>query len=251
LGSNNSPGFSRNGHLSPAPAFDQLSARLLLFDIQPKSATFLITSPEPGSGKSTVAANLAVSLAQGGNKVVLIDMDFHRPRQHSIFGLQNELGLSNFFSDEIQLQRILQKTTHQTLSVITAGSSQNVPNNWLTPEKIGSLFQSLVAVFDYVLIDAPALLSVADPMVLASQADAVILVVARRKTERKNFRFALQQLTEIKANIAGIVVNKIPNSQLYSYYSKQRNNQVPLLNEKSADRIADEGISIAAGLDKK
>jgi Mrp family chromosome partitioning ATPase len=88
-------------------------------------------------------------------------------------------------------------------------------------------------------------------MVLASQADAVILVVARRKTERKNFRFALQQLTEIKANIAGIVVNKIPNSQLYSYYSKQRNNQVPLLNEKSADRIADEGISIAAGLDKK
>ena len=74
---------------------------------------------------------------------------------------------------------------------------------------------------DYVLMDAPALLSVADPAVLASQADAVILVVARRKTGRENLRFALQQLTELKANVTGIVVNRVADSRLYGYYAEQ------------------------------
>jgi capsular exopolysaccharide synthesis family protein len=214
-------GFSRNGHLQPPPAFDQLRTRLILFAAKPKSATFLITSPEPGAGKSTIAANLAVSLAQGGNRVVLVDMDFRRPRQHSIFNIISGEGLSNFMRGEIQLEVILQTTTHPDLRVITAGSSPEGLFEWLTPDNIRSLLETLGLVFDYVLIDAPALLSVAEPMILASQADAVILVVARRKTERMNLRITLQQLTEINANVVGIVVNKVLNSQLYSYYTRR------------------------------
>jgi capsular exopolysaccharide synthesis family protein len=214
-------GFSRNGHLQPPPAFDQLRTRLILFAAKPKSVTFLITSPEPGAGKSTIAANLAVSLAQGGNRVVLVDMDFRRPRQHSIFNIISGEGLSNFMRGEIQLEVILQTTTHPDLRVITAGSSPEGLFEWLTPDNIRSLLETLGLVFDYVLIDAPALLSVAEPMILASQADAVILVVARRKTERMNLRITLQQLTEINANVVGIVVNKVLNSQLYSYYTRR------------------------------
>ena len=208
------------GDSPPAPAFDQLSTRLKLFGAKEKSTTYLITSPEPGAGKSTVAANLAVSLSQAGNMVVLVDMDFRRPRQHSIFRLPNENGLSNFMRGEIQLDATLQKTTYPYLRVVTAGSSLNVPFEMMTTGNIGSLLETLGKVCEYVLIDAPALLSVADPIVLASQVDAVILVVAKRETERKNLRFALQQLAELNAKVMGIVVNKVANSQMYSYYSR-------------------------------
>jgi len=220
LFSNTNLSFSREGLLTPAPAFDQLRARLILFDTKSKSTTFLVTSPEPGAGKSTIVANLAVSLTQGGSRVVLVDMDFRRPRQHSIFSLPNEKGLSNFIRGEIQLDATLQSTTHPDLRVVTAGSNPDVPFEWLTPVNIHNILETLGLVFDYVLIDAPALLSVADPMVLASQADAVILVVARRKTERQNLRITLQQLDELNAKVAGIVVNLVPNSQVYSYYSR-------------------------------
>ena len=227
---------SRNGHLPLASAFDHLRARLILSDAKPESATFLIASPGPAAGKSTVAANLAVSLAEGGHRVVLIDMDFRRPRLHSIFGLPNGKGLSNLVRGEIQLPATLHATTHPNLRVVTAGSSPHVPSEWLTPVKIGSLLETLGKDCDYVLIDAPALLSVADSMVLASQADAVILVVARRRTERQHLRFALQQLAELKAEVAGIVVNRVPNSRLYDYYSERHLRGVPFRQGKSTNR---------------
>lgn len=201
------------------PAIEQLSARLILFDAEPKPTVFLLTSPEPGAGKSTIASNLAVSLAQGGNKVLLVDMDFHRPRQHTIMSLGNRKGLSNYLLGQIELDAAIQTTKLPNLRVITVGPSQIVTFDWLTPAIIGRLLEKLRHECDFVLIDAPALLSVADPIVLASQVDSVILLVARRITGRKNLRYALQQLTEIKVKVAGIVVNKLPNSPLYSYYS--------------------------------
>jgi capsular exopolysaccharide synthesis family protein len=218
------PGLKRRdrfpiGDNPPASAFDTLRTHLKLFDAKEKAAIFLITSPEPGAGKSTIAANLAVSLSQGGNLILLVDMDFRRPCQHSIFSIPNENGLSNYMCGEIPVDETVQKTIFPDLSVITAGSKPDVPFGWMTPVNIGSLLKSLHKEYDYVLIDAPALLSVADPLVLASQVDAVIMVVARRETERNNFRFALMQLAELNAKVMGIVVNKVPNSQMYKYYS--------------------------------
>lgn len=238
LGSNANLNFSRNGHLLLAPAFHQLRARMILSDTEPKPATFLITSPEPGAGKSTVAANLAVSLAEGGNRVVLIDMDFHRPRLHSMLGLPIGKGLSDYLGGKIQLDTALQDAPYPNLRVATAGSSLDGTPEWLAPVKIGALLERLDKDGDYVLIDAPALLSVADPALIASQADAVILVVARRVTERQHLRLALQQLTELRAKVAGIVVNKVPNSQLYSYYSEQRRKRIPFQKRKPTDRKA-------------
>lgn len=213
--------FSGNGHLSPAPAFHQLRARLILSDDRPQATTILLTSPDPGAGKSTVVTNLALSLAEGGSRVVLIDMDVRRPRLHSILGLPNENGLSNFIRGESPLDEILQTTKHPNLLVATAGSDPDFPADWLVPEKIGELLGTLGKKGDYVLVDAPALLSVADPAILASQADAVILVVARRKTGRENLNMALQQLAELKAKVAGIVVNRVPDSGLYGYYAER------------------------------
>ncbi len=222
------PGFSQDGHLTRMPAFDQLRARLLLADSEQRPTTLLITSPEPGAGKSTVAANLAVSLSEGGDRVVLIDMDFRRPRLHSIFKLPNDQGLSNYMRGEIKLAAAMQTTTHPNLWVIVAGSSSHVPSEWLAPKKIDRLLIPLTKKCDYILIDTPAMLSVADPTVLASQAEAVILVVAKRKTQRQNLRYTLQQLAELKIMVVGIVMNKMPYSQLYEYYSEQSPKHSPI-----------------------
>jgi non-specific protein-tyrosine kinase len=210
--------LSRAGRLLPMLGFHQLVARLLLSEAMSKSTSFLITSPEPGAGKSTVAANLAMSLAAAGHRVVLADMDFRRPCQHSIFDLPNGKGLSDYMCGKIQLDAALQHALYPSLRVATAGSSPDGTSEWLAPVKIGALLERLGKDGDYVLIDAPAWLSVADPAMIASQADAVILVVARRGTGRKQLRFALQQLTELNARIAGIVVNRASNSWLYTYY---------------------------------
>jgi capsular exopolysaccharide synthesis family protein len=210
--------FSRDGRLLPMSAFHQLRAHLLVSDAVPESTSFLITSLEPGAGKSTVASNLAISIAEAGNRVVLVDMDFYRPRLQSTFNLPNGKSLSDYMSGNIQLDEALQDTAYPNLRVATAGSNQGVPSEWLAPVKIRGLLERLGKDSDYVLIDAPALLSTADATVLASQAGAVILVVARRGTERKRLRFALQQLSELNDRIAGIVVNKVPNSRAYSYY---------------------------------
>lgn len=215
------PDFYRDGRLLPRPAFRQLGARLLLSEATSTSTSFLITSPEPGAGKSAVAANLAISLAEAGHRVLLVDMDFRRPRLHSIFNLPNGKGLSDYMCGKIQLDTALQDAPYPNLRVATAGSSPDATSEWLAPVKIRELLERLDKAGDYVLIDAPALLSVADPAVIASQADAVILVVARRGTGRQNLRFALQQLAELKAKVAGIVVNRVPDSRLYSYYSEQ------------------------------
>ena len=243
--------FYRGGYVPLTPAFNQLSARLILFYSTPKSTTFLITSPEPGAGKSTVVANLALSLAEGGTSVVLVDMDFHRPQQHSILDLPNSNGLSDYMRGEIKLDAILQTTKLPNLRVIVAGSNSSVQSGWMTPANIDSLFETLGKKFDYVLIDAPALLSVAEPLVLASRADAVILVAARRKTERQDFRFALRQLAELNANVVGIVLNRVSNTQLYSYYSVQYRKKFPLQRGKAAHPIAVDDQSKVPDLPEK
>lgn len=237
LSPNGALGSSQDQHFSPLLAFDQLRARLLLLSAKSKTTTLLITSPEPRAGKSTVAANLAISLVEGGNKVVLVDMDFRRPRLHSILGLPNEKGLSHYLRGEIPLDAVLQSTINPNLRVIVAGSTPHVPSEWTTPVRIDTLFKALRKECDYVLIDSPALLSVADPTLLASQVDAVILVVARRKTERPNLHFVLQEFAQLKVKIVGIVMNKMPNSQLYSYYSTQYLSRFPFRRRKLENRI--------------
>jgi capsular exopolysaccharide synthesis family protein len=230
--------LSRNGRLLPMQAFDQLRAHLLLYEASPKSTSFLITSPEPGAGKSTVAAHFAISLAEAGHRVLLVDMDFRRPRLHSILNLPNGKGFSDYMRGKIQLDAALQDAPCPNLRVATAGSSLDGKSGWLAPVQIGALLERLDKEGDYVLIDAPAWLSVPDTTVIASQADAVILVVARRSTRRQHLRLALQQLTELKANTVGIVVNKAPKSRLYTYYSERSPKKVKFINRVKSIRKA-------------
>jgi len=206
------------GERLPMLGFRHLCARLVLPEVTPKSASLLITSPEPGAGKSAIAANLAIALTDAGHRVVLVDMDFRRPRQHILFGLPNEMGLSDYIDGKIDLDGALQNTYNPSLRVAVAGSSPDQSSDWLAPGEVGAVLGRLGEFSDYVVIDAPAWLGVADPAVIASQADEVIVVVSRRKTERKQFGFMLQQLAELNAKVAGVVLNRMPASRAYAYY---------------------------------
>ncbi len=221
-----SPGVTggvERAYLYLAPSFHQLRTRLTLTGIQAGAAvSFLITSPEPGAGKSTVAANFATSLAEAGNRVVLVDMDIHRPHIHSILGLSNEKGFGEIVRGNLKWNDVLQNTSTPNLRVVTAGSGlERLPES-LTPGRIGDLIKQLGSEFNYVVIDAPAFLSVAEPAMIASKVDSVVVVAARRSTERANLRFTLQQLAELDIKVSGIVMNKMPYLRLYRYYSVQQ-----------------------------
>ncbi|NLE45889.1 MAG: polysaccharide biosynthesis tyrosine autokinase [Chloroflexi bacterium] len=226
-----------NGLLPMLP-FHQLRARLTLSGVRGQPARFLVTSPEPSDGKSTVAAHLALSFAEGGHRVVLVDMDLRRPTLHSILHLPNELGLSDYLCNKIQLVEAVQDTPYPNLRVVTAGSTLDGESEWWAPVRLRALLEDLVRDSDYVVVDAPALLSAADAAIIASQVDAVILVVARRRTERRNLDLALQQLTDLRVGVAGVVVNKAPNSQVYTHYSERHLKGEPSRQLESPKRLA-------------
>ncbi len=254
-------------------AFQQLSARLLLsregLFPSPKGSralhacapTLLITSAEPGAGKSTIAANLAMSLAGAGRRVVLLDMDFYHPSVHAMLKLPNASGVSDYACGKITLETALRNSVYPNLTVGTAGVSLNEISESPAPAWIRDLLATVSTAscpeydesgrpvaqrevahhevgYDLIVIDAPALLAVADAAVIASQADAVLLVVAQHETQRKHLRLALQQLAELKVRVAGIVVNKTPHSHLYGYYSKR---------ERQADGAAEGGAAAPSG----
>ena len=209
-----------NGKLTTIPSFDQLRTRILqsaATDVSPLK--ILITSPEPGTGKSTVASNLAISLTKGGKRVILIDMDLRRPVQHTIFGIPNKDGLSDYLKGNKPLEDVLLPTKIIELQIITAGTVDFDPFVLFSVDNLDKLFGELSRRSDYLVIDSPALLSVADPMVLATKVDELILVVTRYKTERRNLQFTIHQLENLDANITGIVINRMKKDSLYQYYS--------------------------------
>lgn len=215
--------ISKEGKLTTNPSFDQLRTRITKNSANQKQfMKYLITSPEPGSGKSTVAANLAISFTKLGKRVVLMDMDLRRPTQHSIFDFEHRIGVSEYLLGENTIEDILTQTSLPELRVITAGAIMDDPLVWFTPDTLKKLFDQLSKECDCLIVDSPALLSVADGMVIAPQVDNLLLVVTRYKTGRRNLKFTLQQLESINSKIIGVVLNRMEKSSLYKYYMPEK-----------------------------
>lgn len=214
---------SKEGKLTTNPSFDQLRTRIIKNSANQKQfMKYLITSPEPGSGKSTVAANLAISFTKLGKRVVLVDMDLRRATQHSIFGFKHGIGVSEYLLGENTIEDILTQTSLPELRVITAGAIMDDPLVWFTPDTLKKLFDQLSKECDCLIVDSPALLSVADAMVIAPQVDNLLLVVTRYKTGRRNLKFTLQQLESLNSKIIGVVLNRMEKSSLYKYYTPEK-----------------------------
>ena len=185
----------------------------------------LFTSPSPGDGKSTTIANMAISIAQSGKQVVLVDADFRRPRIHRYFEVGNTPGMLDVFSGETTLAEALRPTELQdNLCLLTTGGRPANPGELVTSEAFRDMLETLKARFDYVLIDSPPILPVSDPASIASLVDGVYMVTRIRKGVKLTAQKAKDTLDSVGANWMGVVVNGIDENPHYSEYGYQYGN---------------------------
>ena len=166
-----------------------------------------VTSPEPGDGKSTLVANLAIAVAQSGKKVLLIDSDLRRPTLHTLFGLQQDRGVTDVMNGDMDLLTAAQETVVDGLSVLTSGSLPPNPAELLASPSFEDLLQHAEREFDVVLVDTPPLLAVSDPCIVAQRTHGMILVLRMAKNRRTAAKRATELLQTNNVPVIGIVCN--------------------------------------------
>jgi len=206
-----------------AEAFRSLRTNLQFASVDRPLVRLLVTSPGPGEGKSTVAANLAAVLAQSGKRVTLLDADMRRPRVHKLYGLPNRSGLSGLFVDpRLILDGVLQRTPLENLSVITTGDLPPNPSELLGSEKMNEIITQVMEISDVLVIDSPPVMLVTDSAVLSQRVDGVLLVLRQGETNLEVARHSVEALRRVGANLLGVVLNGVPaRSSRYGYYHYQ------------------------------
>lgn len=188
--------------------------------------TILVTSGQPGEGKTTTVVNTAISLAQLGSSVLIIDCDLRRPATHKIFGLEvNGDGLSSYLSRNIEIDGLIQKLQIPNLSLLPCGPIPPNPAELISSSRMKDLLKSLSDKYDHILIDSPPLINVTDPVILSSMVDGVILVVHGGKSPRAIVQRARQELLGVGAKIFGVVLNNVDLHRegydaYYYYYNR-------------------------------
>lgn len=186
--------------------------------------TILVTSAEPGTGKSTTAANLAVVYAQKGKKVLLVDGDMRKPTIHKIFRESNIVGMSNNLTENLKLSESLLKSETKGLFILTSGVIPPNPGELLNSKRMKQLLSTAKKKFDFIIIDSPPMLMMSDSIVLASLADGVVIVVRKQLTKKEALNRTIQQLNLIQAQIIGVVFNGESANESEAYYYEYKQN---------------------------
>ncbi|HYJ86591.1 MAG TPA: polysaccharide biosynthesis tyrosine autokinase [Pyrinomonadaceae bacterium] len=210
-------------HSPLAESYRHLRTSILLSSAGRAPKSLLVTSSLPSEGKTTTAVNTAISLAQTGAGVVIIDADMRRPRLRSIFGLSERPGLSTILSSEItdeQMLALLTKDELTGLSVLTSGPVPPNPAELLGSDQMRQLLAALQLEFKHVVIDSPPINSFTDGVLISSMVDGVILVVHGGKSSRHVVRRSRQLLHDVGAKIFGVVLNKVNLRSTDYYYYK-------------------------------
>jgi len=208
-----------NGDFASGESFRRLRTNILLLENPVR--TLLITSAEPGEGKSTIVANLAYSMAQSGRKVVVVDCDLRVPTQHTIFNIDNKVGLSSILEQKVTFTEAVQASEFQGLQILPSGPLPTKPAELLGSDQMIKLIKQLSHTFDLVIIDAPAMLAVADAIVIASMVDAVALVICRAMTSSGAVRALQAQLSKVKARLIGVIINRAELNKSHYYYDRK------------------------------
>lgn len=211
-----------NGHSVEGEAFRQLRTRLFVLRKDAPLRTLLVTSAEPGEGKSTIVCNLALAIAHAGRSVVVVDGDLRRPVLHTIFGVANEKGLSSVLKHEATLDEALQASSTAGIQVLPSGPLPANPSELLDSACMQQLMEQLIERFDMVLLDSPALIAVADGAVLTSLVDGVLLVVGLAQARQEAVQEMRQRLIGLRARPVGLVVNRAEPHTIYAYYQHKR-----------------------------
>ncbi len=211
-----------------AEAYRTMRTNLSFAAVDGECRILLVTSVSPGEGKTTTAANLAVTLAQAGSRVLLVDCDLRRPNVHRIFGIDNGGGLTNVLAQGRPLQELLHEGPVSGLKILTSGPIPPNPAELLGSERTRQLWPQLLDDFDYVVIDSPPVLAVTDAALLASQVHGVILVIWAGMQRVDAAQEAKEQLLKANARILGVVLNKVKipaRDYHYYYYYRSREEQ--------------------------
>ena len=214
-----------------AEAYRRLQTNLQFLDVDQPPRILMITSAVPAEGKTTVAANLALALADSGQRVVIVEADMRRPRATSYLGLIGDVGLTNVLVGRAELEDVLQPYGDGALMVLAAGPAAPNPAQLLASGSMAALLEKLRASYDYVIVDAPPLLPVADSTGLAVLTDGALLVVRHGSTTTEQVRQARATLDRVGATTFGVVLNIVPArddvSSAYGYeYSRSRQSQL-------------------------
>ncbi|AOY75598.1 CpsD/CapB family tyrosine-protein kinase [Clostridium formicaceticum] len=199
----------------------------------------MVTSSGPGEGKTTTTANLAVTMAQLGAKVLVMDADLRKPAVHKAFQLSNSEGVTNILVKDLNYKEFLLKTEVEGLEVLPSGAIPPNPSELLASQKMKNFIHSLREDYDYILIDTPPAAIVTDAALLSTAVDGVILVCAAGEVAIQGAQRAKELLDNVNANIIGVVLNKIPigkkGSSYYSYYyySSYYGEEEPVKNKKN------------------
>lgn len=199
-------------------AYRTLRTNLSFYSLDKPIRSLVVTSPMPDDGKSTTIANLAVTMAQGGRRTVLVDCDLRRPVIHTLFDLPAEPGLTTMILQE-NAPLPLQKTTVENLWLLTSGPKPPNPADLLGSKMMDRMIESLLSQADVVLFDAPPVLAVTDATILGAKVDGVLLVVSAGKTRRDHAQRAKQILQTANVHIIGVTLTNAPkDSSLRAYY---------------------------------
>jgi capsular exopolysaccharide synthesis family protein len=205
---------------SVAEAYRVLRTSVLLSSVDNPPKKILITSGQPGEGKTTTVVNTAISLAQLGSSVLIIDCDLRKPSVHKVLGVDQSRGLSTYLSTKIDLVDVMQKLSIPNLWVLPCGPIPPNPSEMISSAKMKDMLRTLAESFDHIIIDSPPLLKVTDPVILSTLVDGVVLVVHGGKSTREVVRRTRQELSMAGAKIFGVVLNNVDiQAEGYDSYS--------------------------------
>lgn len=217
-------------------AFRGIRTNVLFSTAEPGSKSIVVTSTGPGEGKSVVSANVALSLALAGQRVLLIDADMRRPKVHEFFGAALEPGLSNIMVGDSKASDGVKKTLTPNLWLLAAGKHPPNPAELLGSRRFRDFILSLGEHFDWVILDSPPVMAVTDASILAHHAHGVIFVVGAEMTARAAAKTALEQLDGAKAKYVGGILNRVDVRRNGYYYSRhfRKEYQTYYSNQRSA-----------------
>lgn len=200
-------------------SYRMLRTNLDYIDIDKEDKTIVITSANMAEGKTSTVCNLAVTMADAGKKVLLVDCDLRKPKVHKNFDIGNEEGLVNILVEGVFSEAVISELDDvPNLKIIPSGPLPPNPSEILASNAMNNLISRLKREYDIILFDAPPVCSVTDAALLSNIADGVILVIAAANTQIESAKLAKKLLQKVGANILGVVLTKVDKSKSRSYY---------------------------------
>jgi capsular exopolysaccharide synthesis family protein len=202
-----------------AEAYRALRTSVQFLGIEQPMTVIQVTSPTSSEGKTTTIANLGVALARAGKRVVIVDCDLRRPRVESFFGIDNTTGFTSVLIGDVVLADAVQRVPDEPwLAVLPAGPAAPNPSELLSLGRAREIFDNLRTHVDYVLVDGPPVLPVADAIVLAGMVDATLLIATARVTSKRQVHRALELLRQVDAPLIGSILNGLEHGSAgYGY----------------------------------